>query len=132
MTERPDAADMMAAVADDTPPPRGWGEIGAVLSDPAWDRAQADWENVNPEMVYPDEYTDLHTYTPTDGWADIIEACKARSGMSWDEIEAASGWSAHHLKCVVAGSRTVAQHQMILDVVEATGCRLMVAHKEGN
>ena len=61
----------------------------------------------------------------------ILRAARDFSGLSWDEIEAASGWEATKI-------RRVTEHgheppwALLRDVVSACGCDLALVLTEGN
>lgn len=61
---------------------------------------------------------------------DVIRKAKELSRMSWAELGIASGWSSSHLQSVAGRRETRCSAQVLLDVLQASGCTLAIGHME--
>lgn len=61
----------------------------------------------------------------------LLRLARELSGMSWVEMGIASGWSEGRLKKIASSDREACSSALLFDVLQATGCRLVITHTDG-
>ena len=74
--------------------------------------------------------SELMRYHPAETERALLTVPRELAGLSWSELERASGWDARIIRRA-AGGEFEPRWGMVRDVIEACGCRLFIEKEEG-